>query len=179
MNKFRLLLLLVICISSLQAQPIITRFSYAEFSIGTIAFGKVEGTLSYVSGEIQFNEQDLSNSYFRVSIPAESIFTDQENRDKHLKNEDFLDVANHPNITFTSDTVFLEGSTYVARGSLTIRGVSNTVDIVFTSENKGLFKHLTGNLSIERLDYNVGVGQKKALVKPTIDIVIHCAIVKT
>ena len=53
-------------------------------------------------GDIVFNPDDLAKSLFRVRIKAESINTDNESRDEHLKEETYFDVKNYPMIRFVS-----------------------------------------------------------------------------
>src|SRR5712691_2383883 len=65
-----------------------------------------------------------------VSIDAAAIWTGQPQRDAHLRSADFLDVENHPRITFKSNQIEVAGARdYVLRGALTIRGVSREVEL--------------------------------------------------
>jgi polyisoprenoid-binding protein YceI len=55
-------------------------------------------------------------------IDADSLNTKQKQRDKHLRSDDFFDVANHPQVRFESDTATLEGNTLEASGRLHAAG---------------------------------------------------------
>jgi polyisoprenoid-binding protein YceI len=70
-----------------------------------------------------------------ATIAVESIDTDNEKRDGHLKSEDFFHASEYPEITFSSTKVM--GSKL--HGNLTIRGVTRPV--VLDLELKGPVKH--------------------------------------
>jgi polyisoprenoid-binding protein YceI len=55
-------------------------------------------------------------------IDAESLDTKRKQRDKHLRSDDFFDVANHPQVRFEADAATLDGNTLKARGRLHAAG---------------------------------------------------------
>jgi polyisoprenoid-binding protein YceI len=61
-------------------------------------------------------------------VDATTIDTREPQRDEHLRSADFLDVANHPSITFRSKQITAAGAgRFKVTGDLTIRGVTRTV----------------------------------------------------
>ena len=61
-------------------------------------------------------------------MDATTIDTREPQRDEHLRSADFLDVANHPSITFRSKQITAAGAgRFKVTGDLTIRGVTRTV----------------------------------------------------
>jgi polyisoprenoid-binding protein YceI len=92
---------------------------------------KVRGSFKAFSGTVEIGESP-ENSSVQVSIDAASIDTGPVDRDNHLRSGDFLDVENHPTITFTSTAVRQVGSDYQVEGELTIRGVSKPVTLDMT-----------------------------------------------
>jgi len=55
-------------------------------------------------------------------IDADSLNTKLKQRDKHLRSDDFFDVANHPQVRFEADTATLDGNTLKASGRLHAAG---------------------------------------------------------
>jgi polyisoprenoid-binding protein YceI len=55
-------------------------------------------------------------------IDADSLDTKVKQRDKHLRDDDFFDAVNHPQVRFEADTATLEGNTLKARGRLHAAG---------------------------------------------------------
>lgn len=108
-----------------------------EFLVKHMMITKVRGRFATVSGTVTIDEEDPSQSRVEVEIDAPSIDTRQEDRDTHLRSADFLDVENHPTLTFRSRRVeglTLEpGSEFEVVGDLTIRGTTKevTLDAVY------------------------------------------------
>ena len=104
--------------------------SSAGFKVRHLMVARVRGHLGPVSGQVVLDEQDLSRSSVNVSIDARGIDTREAKRDEHLRSADFLDVANHPNVTFTSTSVTpgRDGALEVL-GNLTIRGTTRPVTL--------------------------------------------------
>jgi polyisoprenoid-binding protein YceI len=88
---------------------------------------KVRGAFTKVSGEIVIGEDPAQSSVVAV-IDAASIDSGVADRDGHLRSADFLDVAEHPTLTFRSTGVIDgTGSEFRLAGELTIRGVTRPV----------------------------------------------------
>lgn len=89
---------------------------------------KVPGRFAKVEGTLNLDEKDLANSSVEVTIPANTIDTDNDRRDGHLQSEDFFWVEKHPNITFKSTKITKgEGQKFTITGDLTMRGVTKEV----------------------------------------------------
>ena len=107
-----------------------------------LVVSKVRGRFSRFEGTIVVAEA-LEDSTVDVTIDAASIDTNDEQRDGHLRGEDFLDVEKHPTLTFRSSSVKEAGDHYVVPGELTIRGVSRPVELEV--DYLGLVKDPWGN----------------------------------
>jgi polyisoprenoid-binding protein YceI len=139
-----------------QMHPVANESS-VRFVIHNFGF-KTGGTLAAPEGNIEFNPDDLSNSSFQVTIKAESINTDNESRDEHLREEDYFDVKNHPLIHFTTSSIRATGKKdgYEATGTLTIKNTSRTIKIPFTAEKTTGGWTFTGSFTMNRKDYGIG-----------------------
>src|SRR5215510_12127747 len=93
---------------------------------------KVRGAFNEYVATGFLDGNDPSKSSVSVTIQAKSIDTRNEQRDGHLRGNDFLDMENHPEITFVSTSVAqLDETTFQVTGDLTIRGVTKSVTIDF------------------------------------------------
>ena len=91
---------------------------------------KVGGNFNDFGGTVVMDEENMANSSVEFWINAESINTRNENRDNHLRSEDFFHVEQYPQITFTSDKIEKTGdNTYDVTGTFTMHGVSKTITL--------------------------------------------------
>src|SRR4051812_14389032 len=123
---------------------------------------KVRGTFREVDGSIHLDAQDPSKSSAQVKVNVASITTDQDQRDAHLRGEDFFDVAKFPELTFTSTSAEkVDDETYKLTGDLTIRGVTRpvTIEFEYTGSAKDPFGNLRagfeGKTEINRKDWDL------------------------
>ena len=94
---------------------------------------KVRGHFADFAGTIQFNDEALDQSSVSFTIQAASIDTKTNDRDAHLRSEDFFFVDKHPQITFVSSKISKKGDEdYDVRGTLTIRGVAKEISLPVT-----------------------------------------------
>ena len=111
-----------------------------------------------------FTQKDDTFSNVTISIRTESINTNQKDRDKHLRSDEFFSAEQHPEITFSSTEIIKTGTdTYELKGNLTLTGI--TKPIVLKATEKGTYVHprfKTNNMFmaitgvIQREDFNVG-----------------------
>jgi polyisoprenoid-binding protein YceI len=134
------------------------------FAVRHMAVSKVKGRFSTFEGTIVIGEHP-ADSKVSVTIDAASVDTRDENRDGHLKTNDFFDVENHPTWKFESTSIVYEkGTEFQVVGDLTIRGVTKSVTLDATLE--GVVKDPYGNhrvgfsasTSIIRDDFGVAFG---------------------
>jgi polyisoprenoid-binding protein YceI len=85
----------------------------------------VRGAFKDVHGTLEFDSANPRLSSVEVTLDARGIWTGEPERDAHLRSADFLDVENHPEITFKGNQVEVIGDhDYKVTGELTIRGVT-------------------------------------------------------
>ena len=93
---------------------------------------KVRGSFNEFDGSGYFDAENPTNSHLQLTIQATSIDTRNDDRDGHLKSNDFFDMETYPEITFASTAVDqLDDSTYRVTGDLTIKDVTKSVAVDF------------------------------------------------
>ncbi len=98
------------------------------FTVDHLGFSDVTAFFRTLDGEVTFDPEDVEATEVTLVIDAASIDSLWEARDEHIRGADFLDVANHPEITFVSTGIELTGDdTAVVRGDLTIRDATHPV----------------------------------------------------
>lgn len=135
-------------------------------------FSKVQGRFKSFTAKIVFDEKTPANISVEASADANSIWTDNERRDGHLKSADFFDVEKYPVITFKSTKVVAAGKNkYKITGDFTMHGVTKqvTFDAEFLGagavgvggQSWGTKAGFTATTVINRKDF--GVSWNKAL----------------
>ena len=148
---------------------------------------KVRGSFREFEGTVEVAE-DLAASKVNVTIQLASIDTGTKQRDDHVRSGDFLDIDNHPVMTFVSEGVRPNGGTYLLDGTLTIRDVARpiTLDVEFNGTDTdpwgGTRAGFSATASISRKEYgiefNVPLGGDKALLGDKVDIQLEVQAVK-
>jgi polyisoprenoid-binding protein YceI len=102
--------------------------SVAEFNVRHMMVSWVVGLFNKVSGTLSFDQLNVAASSVEVEIDASVLYTGVEQRDNHLRSPDFLDVENHPAITFKSNRVEPAGLDHAwVYGNLMMRGITKPV----------------------------------------------------
>ena len=103
--------------------------SSVEFVARHLVISKVRGRFSSFSGQIVIAENPL-DSHATARIDTNSIDTNEEKRDEHLRSADFFNTSQYPTITYQSTSVKEAGNgQYILVGDLTIAGKTNQVDL--------------------------------------------------
>lgn len=136
--------------------------SKIEFSVSHMVISSVTGFFKQFEGKAISEGEDFTNARVEVLIEASSIDTNNEQRDAHLKSEDFLDVGKQPKITFHSTSIRKTGdNTYKITGNFSLRGVTKSIEL--DVKHNGTVKDTYGNTragfkvtgQVNRKDYGV------------------------
>lgn len=137
--------------------------SSAIFRIKHLSASWFYGRLNDIAGTVVFDDADPTKTAIDITIKADSVDTNNEKRDTHLKSPDFFDAAQFPTMTFKSKKVVAKsGNTLTATGDLTMHGV--TKEISFDFERTGTGKDPWGGtrsgaeaiINIKRSDFGIG-----------------------
>jgi polyisoprenoid-binding protein YceI len=105
----------------------------AEFRARHMMVTWVRGQFKNVSGDLEFDPEDLTKTKIDTVIKAETVWTGEPARDAHLRSADFLDVEHHPTIEFHSKRVEVVGKIdFHVIGDLTIRGITREIALAVT-----------------------------------------------
>ncbi len=105
-----------------------TSHSSVEFVARHLMVSKVRGGFSAFSGKVEVAES-VTASTVEVTVEAASFSSGDENRDAHVRGEDFLDVERFPHLVFKGSGPRESGSGWVLPGELTIRDVTRPVEL--------------------------------------------------
>jgi len=160
--------------------------SKISFNVRHMLIAHVKGIFKIFNANIYTENTDFRTATIELYIDADSIKTDNEKRDNHLKSDDFFDVNNHKQIQFTSNSIKktkLKG-VFELHGMLSIKGFPQAIvlnvefkDIVIDSfGNERAIFVVTGNINIIAW----GLGWDKPLLSLGIvsseDVNISCEI---
>jgi polyisoprenoid-binding protein YceI len=122
----------------------------------------VRGRFNDFNGTINLDPANLEKSSVEFRVKAASIDTAHEDRDKHLRAEDFFHVEKYPEITFKSTSIKKTGKdTYAVTGDFTMRGVTKRITLPVTY--LGAARDPWGNdkagfetaITLDRKDYGI------------------------
>ncbi|MBB4930924.1 polyisoprenoid-binding protein YceI [Lipingzhangella halophila] len=111
--------------------------SMLSFSVRHMMVSRVRGRFEKFDATLTVPE-DPTKAAVRATIDADSINTDSQQRDDHLRSADFFEAATHPQWTFESTGIRQSGEDFVLTGDLTIKG--NTQPVELTLEFNGVTK---------------------------------------
>lgn len=138
----------------------------AVFTVNHFGFSQYTGIFSDVSGTLELQPAKPAESRLKVTIPVKSLYTPSQHMLDSLKSDKFLDVAQFPEMTFTSTKVTPEGKDKAkVAGDLTLHGVTKPVTLEVTLVGAGanpMNKKQTVGFeakgTIKRSDFGVNYG---------------------
>jgi len=160
--------------------------SEVTFKIKHLMISTVSGQFGKYDVSAETEEEDFTKAKVSFTAEVDSITTNNEQRDGHLKSPEFFDVAKFPQIKFVAtkyENVDNDGS-YELYGDLTIRDVSKQVKL--DVEFGGVIKDPWGNTragftitgKINRKEFGLAwhaVTEAGGIVVSD-DVKVHCAI---
>jgi polyisoprenoid-binding protein YceI len=118
--------------------------SEIHFKLRHLMVSWVTGSFKQFMAEVETDDEDFTTARVNFTADINSIFTNNEQRDAHLKTGDFFDAENHPQILFRGKKLEkIDKENYKLFGILTMRGVSK--EIVLNAEFGGITQDPWGN----------------------------------
>lgn len=114
------------------------------FKVKHLMITNVKGEFRAFDAEIVSEGDDFSNAKIKATIDAGSVFTNNKDRDAHLKNGDFFDTEKHNHLQFESTEVKkIDDENYQVKGDLSIKDKTN--EVILNVEFGGTAKDPYGN----------------------------------
>ncbi|MEO6687418.1 MAG: YceI family protein [Dyadobacter sp.] len=156
MIKYLLLTVCILASNMVKAQT--WNVQSANISFQASMFGaNVDGTFKGFKGTVVFDPLHPESAIISGSVDAASLFTDNNLRDRHLKEKDqFFEVAKYPRVSMKSTHIEKTASGYVGTFDLTLKTVTKNISIPFTFLKTGSNANMKGVSEINRKDWKFG-----------------------
>jgi polyisoprenoid-binding protein YceI len=127
----------------------------------TQAGAPIEGSFHEFTGRICLDDAEAAQSSIEVSINTASVDMGLPEFDEAMRGAEFFDVARWPTAHFASTAVksLLGAGRYEVTGRFTIRDRTKDVEVPFTLTTNNGAAMVAGEMTLKRLDYDIGLGQ--------------------
>src|SRR5437763_9726666 len=148
--------------------------SHVSVSVRYLMVSTVRGRFNRMRGQIHIDESQPAHSWVEAEVDAATVYTQNKQRDAHLRAADFFEVDTYPTITFKSTKVeAVSGQEYRVTGDFTMHGVTKSVtfDVEYGGQSHiaGPRAGLTATTKINRKDFGFSFG---ALAKAAGQVVL-------
>ncbi|MEE9447827.1 MAG: YceI family protein [Arenicellales bacterium] len=137
--------------------------SFVEFRIQHLGYSWLYGRFNNIKGLLSYDAKEPNVASIKVLIDPASVDTNHAERDKHLMGDDFLDVKNFPEASFTSTGFQLdEAGAGMLMGILSLHGVEKEITISVSKIGEGndpwggYRAGFEGTLNLVRSDFGLG-----------------------
>jgi len=104
--------------------------SEINFKVKHLMITNVTGTFKQFSATMESSAADFSDAQITFEADVNSISTNNDQRDGHLKSDDFFNAETYPKLTFVSNKLDKKSdSDYTLTGNLTIRNITKEVSL--------------------------------------------------
>ncbi|MEI8592706.1 YceI family protein [Photobacterium sp. Hal280] len=135
-----------------------------NLKISHLGYSWIKARFNTFDGTFSYDPENIAASKVTVNVDTSSFDSNQADRDKHVRSEDFLEVSKYPKATFTSTKVTDKGNGKLAiDGDLTLHGQTKpiTIDAEFVGAGKdpwgGYRAGFMGTTRIELADFGIQV----------------------
>ena len=183
-KKYILLILLPLTVWASEEEYIIDK---SHFSIGFlvehVGYAKTLGMFRDIDGSYIHDVKNKKINDINIVINTDSVFTNDEKRDEHLKSPDFLHVDKYPEMVFKATDIKISNNETTINGNLTLLGI--TKPLVLTGKINKIGKYPFGGIikpyvmgisakgTIKRSDHAMMYAIKDNLVGDEIELIIE------
>jgi len=183
-KKYILLILLPLTVWASEEEYIIDK---SHFSIGFlvehVGYAKTLGMFRDIDGSYIHDVKNKKINDINIVINTDSVFTNDEKRDEHLRSPDFLHVDKYPEMVFRATDIKINNNESIINGNLTLLGI--TKPLVLTGKINKIGKYPFGGIikpyvmgisakgTIKRSDHAMMYAIKDNLVGDEIELIIE------
>lgn len=139
------------------------------------------GTFDKVDGTVTLDHAAPESGKVSLTIPVESVDTNDQKRDGHLKAPDFFNAKENPQITFESTAIAKKGDVLHVTGELSMAGKTNEVTIpvehVGDGEFYGARRGYMTTFTLKRSEFGMTYGVEKNVLGDEITLMISLELV--
>lgn len=188
MMKYIKIMMLLLFSSTIVADENNYVIDDSHFSIGFLVehagYAKTLGLFKQIEGKYTYDQSLNLVKDLVMTINTDSVFTNHNKRDAHLRSPDFLDVEKFPTMTFMVDEYDLSKTPGKLKGKFTLLGVTKDVVLDFNINkvaeypfrvglSKPIVMGVSARASLNRSDYGMSYGVDKNLVGDEIELIIE------
>ena len=156
------------------------------FTITHLMVSDVEGTFKNFDITLTSSKEDFSDAAISLTADVNSINTDNEKRDGHLKSPDFFDAAKYPTLSFKGTSFAkVSGKNYKLTGDLTMHGVTKsvTLDVIYNGTiTHPMTKKLVAGFKVsgtfKRSDFGIGGSMPAAVLSDEVNLIANIEVTK-
>ena len=188
MMKYIKIMMLLLFSSTIVANENNYVIDDSHFSIGFLVehagYAKTLGLFKQIEGKYTYDQSLNLVKDLVMTINTDSVFTNHDKRDAHLRSPDFLDVEKFPTMTFMVDEYDLSKTPGKLKGKFTLLGVTKDIVLDFNINkvaeypfrvglSKPIVMGVSARASLNRSDYGMSYGVDKNLVGDEIELIIE------
>jgi polyisoprenoid-binding protein YceI len=154
-----------------------------------MGISNVTGNFTKVSGTVDLNDKNITQSKVNAIIDVASVDTHVPDRDKDLRSAEFFDVEKYPTMEFKSKRIVQGGDKLQLVGDLTLHGTTRelTLDVdtptsELTDNSGNRRRGFSASTTINRKDFGVvwshNLKSGEAVVSDNVKILIDVELVK-
>lgn len=156
------------------------------FDVTHLMVSSVEGSFKTFDVKVTSAKDDFSDAVVELTADANTIYTENDKRDEHLRSADFFEAAKYPTLTFKS-TSFTKTADkkYAVKGNLTMHGVTKPVTLDVTLNGTAVHPYTQKTIAgfkatgkIKRSDFAVGPGTPSAVVSDEVALNANLELIK-
>jgi polyisoprenoid-binding protein YceI len=160
--------------------------SNIKFTITHLMVSDVEGSFKNFDAKITASQPDFADAAVELNADINSIDTENEQRDNHLKGADFFDAAKYPTFNFKSTSFKkVADKQYKVTGNLTLHGV--TKEVTLDAKYRGTIQHPMSKKNvagfkvsgtIKRSDFGIGANYPAAMLSDEVEFAANAEFIQ-